>query len=71
MTGSLASRRPRRRKACRLCSLPASEADLVEGGVLSGWSSRSVAARFASINRRDIARHMRNCVVSEEKKEEK
>jgi hypothetical protein len=50
------------RKACKVCRLPASELDLVDGGILSGWSPRSLAARFSSINRKDVANHMQNCV---------
>ena len=63
-------RRPRASpKRCRVCALPASEADLVTGGLLSGWSARSLAARFDGINRKDVVGHGRDC-VSEEKEEE-
>ena len=55
-------------KRCRVCELPASELDLVNGGVLSGWSPRSIAARFATISRKDVTAHMSKC-VSEEKEE--
>jgi len=47
--------------------LPASELDLLNGGLLSGWSARSLAARFGSVTRTDIASHQKNCVVSEGK----
>jgi hypothetical protein len=57
------------RKACKVCRLPASELDLVDGGILSGWSPRSLAARFSSINRKDVTNHMQNC-VSETKEQE-
>ena len=56
------------RPGCRVCRLPPSERDLVEGGMRSGWSPRSIAARFNRVNRKDISRHMTKC-VSEEKEE--
>lgn len=59
----------RHSKACRVCRLPPSEAELVEGASLSGWSPRSVAARFVGITRRDVAGHMTKCVANEEKEE--
>jgi len=67
---STGSRNPtgRRPKTCKVCRLPASEADLVNGGLLSGWSARSLAARFTSLTRKDVVFHARNCVS--EKKEE-
>jgi hypothetical protein len=49
--------------------LPSSERDLVEGASLYGWSPRSIAARFSTITRKDVAGHMAWCVVSEEKEE--
>jgi hypothetical protein len=67
---SMGSRSPGgRRRPCRACSLPASELDLLNGGLLSGWSPRSLAARFTSISRKDVAYHAKNC-VSEKKEEE-
>ena len=54
---------PKRR--CRVCSLPASELDLVDGGLLSGWSPRSLAGRFNTLTRKDVSAHMSKCVVSE------
>lgn len=60
---------PARRRPCKVCRLPASEADLVNGGLLSGWSARSLASRFNTLTRKDVAGHMRNCVVSEAEKE--
>jgi hypothetical protein len=58
----------RRPKPCKVCGLPASEADLLNGGLLAGWSPRSLAARFTSINRKDVVFHAKNCVI--EKKED-
>jgi hypothetical protein len=49
-------------KKCRVCRLPTSEAELVEGGILIGWSARSISARFSSITRRDVQRHM-SCIA--------
>ena len=60
---------PARRRSCRVCRLPASEADLVNGGLLSGWSARSLAKKFGTINRKDVVFHAKNC-VSEKKEEE-
>jgi len=60
---------PTRRRPCRVCSLPASELDLLNGGLLSGWSPRSLALRFGTLNRTAVAYHQRNCVVSEAGKE--
>jgi hypothetical protein len=57
------------RPGCRVCALPAGERDLVNGGLLSGWSPRSVAARFTSVSRKDISRHMMMCVNEQEEKE--
>jgi len=51
---------------CRVCALPPSEADLVTAGLLSGWSPRSLAARFSGINRKDVVGHARNCVSEKE-----
>jgi hypothetical protein len=61
---STASRRP-----CRVCELPASERDLLEHGLLYGWSARALAARFGSVTRKKVAHHQRNCVASEAKEE--
>lgn len=49
-------------RKCRVCELPVSELDLVNGGLLSGWSPRSLAARFGAITRKDVASHARRCV---------
>jgi hypothetical protein len=49
-----------------VCALPASEADLVTAGLLSGWSPRSLAARFEGVTRKDVVRHARNCVNERE-----
>lgn len=62
-------RRPRR-ASCKVCALPTPEVDLVEGASLSGWSPRSVAARFGTLTRRDVQSHMHKCVVSEKKEDE-
>jgi hypothetical protein len=62
----LASASPR---ACRVCRLPPSERDLLEGASLSGWSARSVAERFGTITRRDITGHMSTCVNERESEE--
>ncbi len=62
------SRSPAGRKPCKVCRLPASEADLVNGGLLLGWSPRSIAARFKDINRKAVVYHAKNC-VSEAKEE--
>ncbi len=62
------SQGPRSARPCRVCKLPPGERDLVEGGLLSGWSPRSIAARFNRVNRKDISRHMTKC-VNEEKEE--
>ena len=60
---SVRSRSPGgRRRPCRVCSLPASELDLLNGGLLSSWSARSLAARFTSISRRNVAYHAKNCL---------
>jgi hypothetical protein len=61
------SRSPTRRKPCRVCSLPSSELQLLEAGLLLGWSARSLSARFGSVTRTDISSHQKNCVVSEGK----
>jgi hypothetical protein len=61
---------PTRRKSCRVCALPASEADLVTGGLLSGWSPRSLAARFVILTRKDVTAHMRSCVVNDKEEQE-
>jgi hypothetical protein len=58
------------RRKCRVCELPATELDLVEGGILSGWSPRSLAARFKTLTRKDVSAHMCKCVVSEVKEED-
>ncbi len=63
---STARRRPRK---CRVCQLPASEKDLVNGGALSGWSARSLSLRFNTLTRRDVQAHMRNCISSEKEGE--
>ena len=60
---------PTRRRPCRVCELPASELDLLEHGLMYGWSARSLAARFTSLTRRDVAYHARNCVSSEKEDE--
>jgi hypothetical protein len=60
----------RRPKPCRVCELPTGERDLVNGGLLSGWSPRRLAARFGTLNRRAVAFHAKNCVASSEKEEE-
>ncbi len=52
----------RRRKTCRVCSLPSSELQLLEAGLLLGWSARSLSARFGSVTRKDITSHARSCV---------
>ena len=51
---------------CRVCALPASEAELVTAGLLSGWSPRSLAARFEGVTRKDVVRHARHCVNQRE-----
>jgi hypothetical protein len=56
----------RQGRACRVCSLPASELDLLNGGLTFGWSARSLAARFSSITRKDVVGHARNCVSEKE-----
>jgi hypothetical protein len=68
--GSRNPTRPTRRRSCRVCELPASELDLLNGGLLAGWSPRSLALRFTSLTRRDVQAHMRNCVASEAGKDE-
>jgi hypothetical protein len=70
-TGSRSPASPTRRrpKKCRACSLPAGELELLNGGLLSGWSPRSLAPRFGTLTRKDVAGHMRNCVASEAGKE--
>ena len=52
-------------RACRVCALPPNERDLVEGGTLAGWSARSVAERFGTITRKDVAGHVSKCVNRE------
>jgi uncharacterized protein (DUF433 family) len=49
--------------------LPPSEADLVTGGLLSGWSPRRLAERFNSLSRRDVRNHAKMCVNEQEEKE--
>jgi hypothetical protein len=66
---SVRSRSPTRRKTCRVCRLPAGELGLLNGGLLAGWSPRSLAARFTSISQKNVAHHAKNC-VSEKKEEE-
>ncbi len=66
---SVGSRSPTRRKTCRVCRLPSSELDLVNGGLMYGWSARSLAARFGSATKKNVAHHQRNCVASEAKEE--
>ncbi len=62
---------PRRKKPpCRACALPASEADLVTGGLLSRWSPRSLAGRFETLTRKDVTAHMRSCLVNDKEVEE-
>jgi hypothetical protein len=63
------SRSPTRRKPCRVCSLPSSELQLLEHGLIYGWSARFLAARFKSLSRRDVQGHMK-CAVNKEKEEE-
>ncbi len=46
--------------------MPASELDLVNGGLLSGWSARSLSARFLALSRKDVSYHARNCVSEKE-----
>ncbi len=53
--------RLRRTKPCRVCRLPATELDLLNGGLSFGWSARSLAARFGTVTRRDVQGHMQ-CV---------
>ncbi len=60
---------PTSRRPCKVCRLPASERDLVTGGLRSGWSARSIAPRFGTLNRTAVAYHQRNCVPSEAGKE--
>ena len=50
------------RKVCRVCVLVSNERDLVEGGLLAGWSPRSIAERFTKLTRKDITRHA-GCVA--------
>ncbi len=54
---------------CKVCRLPPSEADLVTGGLLSGWSPRRLAERFNSLSRRDVRNHAKMCVNEQEEKE--
>ncbi len=56
------------RGRCRVCALIPGERDLLEGGVLSGWSPRSLAARFGTLTRRDVRRHAERCMETEAKK---
>jgi hypothetical protein len=56
------------RPGCRVCRLPPSEADLVNGGLSAGWSPRRLAERFNSLSRRDVVFHAKFC-VSEESEE--
>ncbi len=56
-------------RACRVCRLPPSEADLINGGLSAGWSPRRLAERFGTISRKDITAHMGAC-VNERVKEE-
>ncbi len=53
--------RARASPTCKVCRLPAGERDLVEGGLLAGWSARSVAERFGTITRKDVVRHAKIC----------
>jgi hypothetical protein len=41
--------------------LPASERDLVEGGMRSGWSPRRLSARFGTVSRKDVVFHAKFC----------
>ncbi len=52
-----------------MCKLAAGERALIVGGMRSGWSARSVAARFTSVSRKDISRHMSGCVNEQESEE--
>jgi hypothetical protein len=52
-----------------VCSLPSSELQLLEAGLLLGWSARSLASRFGTLNRRAVAFHAKNC-LSEAGKDE-
>ncbi len=58
-----------RRRSCKVCRLPAGELGLVNGGLLSGWSPRSLAARFTSLSRKDVLFHAKNCASSEKEDE--
>ena len=58
--------RPRRTKPCRVCSLPATELDLLDAGLSFGWSARSLAARFGTVTRKDITAHTRKYGKEEE-----
>jgi len=53
------------RPGCRVCALPPSEADLVTGGLLTGWSPRRLAERFNSLSRKDVKSHATFCVSEE------
>ena len=57
--------RLKRTKPCKVCSLPASEAELVTAGLSFGWSPRSLAARFKGLTRSEITAHARRGVSSE------
>jgi hypothetical protein len=50
-----------RGRSCRVCRLPASERDLVEGGMRSGWSPRRLSARFGTVSRKDVVFHAKFC----------
>jgi hypothetical protein len=58
------------RPGCRVCRLPAREIALVEGVSRLGFGPRSVAARFGTVSRKDVVRHMSGCVNGQEEKEE-
>ncbi len=61
---------PRASKPCKVCLLlPPSEAELVTGGLLAGWSARRLAERFGSITRRDVERH-KQCLANMPAKKE-
>jgi hypothetical protein len=57
------------RPGCRVCRLPAREIALVEGVSRLGFGPRSVAARFNSLTRKDVVRHMSGCVNERDKEE--
>ncbi len=59
-----------RKTRCRVCLLlPASEAALITGGLLAGWSARAIALRFVNVTRGDVTKH-RTCLAKMLAKEE-